>query len=101
MPIRLAQAIWILPDLDAPVRFYTSPGRLAPPPGRAIFSMLSKAAIGRNRSQRANLFQPDRHVTQIKSVDKTSIKEKIGTLSKRKMDEVYEGLKLVLTIPPQ
>ena len=41
------------------------------------------------------------NTTQIKSVDKTSIKEKIGTLSKRKMDEVYEGLKLVLTIPPQ
>jgi mRNA interferase MazF len=41
------------------------------------------------------------NITQIKSVDKTSIKEKIGTLSKRKMDEVYEGLKLVLTIPPQ
>ena len=62
MPIRLAQAIWISPDSDAPARFHTSPGRLAPPPGRAIFSMLSKAAIGRNRSQRANLFQPDRHV---------------------------------------
>jgi len=41
------------------------------------------------------------NITQIKSVDKTSIKEKIATLSKRKMDEVYEGLKLVLTIPPQ
>jgi len=41
------------------------------------------------------------NITQIKSVDKTSIKKKIATLSKRKMDEVYEGLKLVLTIPPQ
>ena len=40
------------------------------------------------------------NITQIKSVDKTSFKEKIGTLSKRRMDEVYEGLKLVLTIPP-
>jgi mRNA interferase MazF len=39
------------------------------------------------------------NITQIKSVDKTSIKEKIGTLSKRRMDEVHEGLKLVLTIP--
>ena len=38
------------------------------------------------------------NTTQIKSVDKNSIKEKIGTLSKRRMDEVYEGLKLVLTI---
>jgi mRNA interferase MazF len=39
------------------------------------------------------------NTTQIKSVDKNSIKEKIGTLSKRRMDEVYDGLKLVLTIP--
>jgi mRNA interferase MazF len=39
------------------------------------------------------------NTTQIKSVDKKSIKEKIGTLSKRRMDEVYDGLKLVLTIP--
>ena len=37
--------------------------------------------------------------TQIKSVDKNSIKEKIGTLSKQRMDEVYDGLKLVLRIP--
>ena len=39
------------------------------------------------------------NTTQIKSVNKTSIKEKIGTLSKKRMDEVHEGLKLVLTIP--
>ena len=39
------------------------------------------------------------NTTQIKSVDKNSIKEKIGTLSKRRMDEVYDGLKLVLKIP--
>ena len=39
------------------------------------------------------------NTTQIKSVDKKSIKEKIGTLSKRRMDDVYDGLKLVLTIP--
>ena len=39
--------------------------------------------------------------TQIKSVDKASIKEKIGSLSKKRMDEVHEGLKLVLDIPPQ
>ena len=37
------------------------------------------------------------NVTQIKSVDKTSIKEKIGTLSKKKMDAVQEGLKLVMS----
>jgi mRNA interferase MazF len=40
------------------------------------------------------------NTTQIKSVDKKSIKEKIGTLSKKRMDEVHAGLKLVLTIPP-
>jgi len=39
------------------------------------------------------------NATQIKSVDKTSIKEKIGTLSKKRMDELHEGLKLVLAIP--
>ena len=39
------------------------------------------------------------NTTQIKSVDKKSIKEKIGTLSKSKMDDVHEGLKLVLTMP--
>jgi mRNA interferase MazF len=39
------------------------------------------------------------NTTQIKSVDKKSIKEKVGTLSKRRMDDVYDGLKLVLTIP--
>jgi mRNA interferase MazF len=38
------------------------------------------------------------NVTQIKSVDKQSIKEKIGTLSKKRMDEVQEGLKLVMNI---
>ena len=36
------------------------------------------------------------NATQIKSVDKSSIKEKIGTLSKKRMDEIYEGLKLVM-----
>jgi mRNA interferase MazF len=37
------------------------------------------------------------NVTQIKSVDKASIKEKIGSLSKKKLAEVQEGLKLVLS----
>ena len=36
------------------------------------------------------------NVTQIKSVDKQSIKEKIGTLSKKRMDEIHEGLKLAI-----
>ena len=39
------------------------------------------------------------NTTQIKSVDKKSIKEKIGTLSTKRMDEVYDGLRLVLAIP--
>jgi mRNA-degrading endonuclease toxin of MazEF toxin-antitoxin module len=39
------------------------------------------------------------NITQIKSVDKSSIKEKIGTLSKKRRDEVHEGLKLVMGIP--
>ena len=39
------------------------------------------------------------NTTQIKPVDKASIKEKIGTLSKQKMDDVHGGLKLVLAIP--
>jgi mRNA interferase MazF len=39
------------------------------------------------------------NTTQIKSVDKSSVKEKIGTLSNKKMDEVHEGLKLVMGLP--
>ena len=39
------------------------------------------------------------NVTQIKSVDKKSIKEKIGTLPKKRMDEVHEGLKLIMNLP--
>ncbi len=39
------------------------------------------------------------NVTQVKSVDKVSIKEKIGTLSKKRMEEVYNGLKVVMSIP--
>lgn len=38
------------------------------------------------------------NVTQIKSVDKSSLREKIGTLSSKKMDEVEEGLKLVTAL---
>ncbi len=36
------------------------------------------------------------NVTQIKSVDKTSLKEKIGRLSKNKMDQVEEGIRLAM-----
>ena len=39
------------------------------------------------------------NVTQVKSVDKKSIKEKIGTLPKKRIDEVHEGLKLVMNLP--
>ncbi len=38
------------------------------------------------------------NVTQIKSVDKKSIQEKIGTLSKKRMEEVHFGLKLTMSI---
>lgn len=36
------------------------------------------------------------NVTQIKSVDRRSIKEKVGTLSKKRMEEIESGLKLAL-----
>jgi mRNA interferase MazF len=39
------------------------------------------------------------NITQIKSVDKRSIKEKIGTLPKKRMAEVHEGLKTVTGMP--
>ncbi len=39
------------------------------------------------------------NVTQIKSVDKKSIKEKIGTLPASRIAKVYEGMKLVMSIP--
>ena len=39
------------------------------------------------------------NVTQIKSVDKSSVKEEIGTLSNIRMNEVHEGLKLVMSLP--
>ena len=38
------------------------------------------------------------NVSQIKSVDKNSIREKIGTLTKEKMVAVTEGIKLVLDL---
>ena len=36
--------------------------------------------------------------TQLKSVDKSSLTELIGTLSRDKMEEVFEGVKLVMGI---
>ncbi len=38
------------------------------------------------------------NVTQVKSVDKNSIRDKIGSLSKSKMEEVEAGLKLILAL---
>lgn len=38
------------------------------------------------------------NATQVKSVDKVSIKEKIGTLSREKMAEVINGMKLIMSI---
>ena len=39
------------------------------------------------------------NVSQIKSVDKKSIKENISSLSDKRMAEVYQGLRLVMNIP--
>jgi mRNA interferase MazF len=39
------------------------------------------------------------NVSQIKSVDKKSIKENIGALPEKRMAEVYQGLRLVMNIP--
>jgi mRNA interferase MazF len=39
------------------------------------------------------------NATQIKSVDKSSLKELIGSLAKKRMAEIREGLKLVLDFP--
>lgn len=38
------------------------------------------------------------NVSQIKSVDRSSLKEKIGSLSEKRMLEVNEGLKLLMDI---
>jgi mRNA interferase MazF len=39
------------------------------------------------------------NITQLKSVDKNSFVEKIGSLADKKMEEVLAGLKLVMDIP--
>ena len=38
------------------------------------------------------------NISQIKSVDKNSIREKIGTLSKNKMAAVEDGIRLILDL---
>ena len=48
----------------------------------------------------ANLPRPSViNMTQIKTVDKRSLKEKIGTLSKDRMAQVYKGVKLIMDLP--
>jgi mRNA interferase MazF len=39
------------------------------------------------------------NVTQIKTVDKNSLKEKIGSLPRERMAEVHEGIKLIMDMP--
>lgn len=39
------------------------------------------------------------NMTQLKTVDKSSLKEKIGTLSKERLSQVYEGMKLIMDMP--
>ena len=39
------------------------------------------------------------NVTQVKTVDKQSLTEKIGTLSATRMLEIQDGMKLVLDLP--
>ena len=39
------------------------------------------------------------NVTQIKTVDKNGLKEKIGSLTEDKMAKVHAGMKLVMDIP--
>ena len=36
------------------------------------------------------------NVTQFKTVDKDSLTEKIGSLTKKRLDQVYEGIKLTI-----
>ncbi len=39
------------------------------------------------------------NMTQIKTVDKSSLKGDIGSLSQAGMSEVYEGMKLIMDVP--
>lgn len=48
----------------------------------------------------ANLPKPSViNMTQIKTVDKISLKEKIGSLSKERLDQVCQGMRLVMDMP--
>jgi len=69
----------------------------------AITSTLTFGELPGNvtlRKGEANL--PKRSVvnmTQIKTVDKNSLKEKIGSLTKKRMDQIYEGMKIIMDFP--
>ncbi|MBU0991244.1 MAG: type II toxin-antitoxin system PemK/MazF family toxin [Proteobacteria bacterium] len=39
------------------------------------------------------------NATQIKSVDKKSIKEMIGSVSEKRLNDIYDGIKLILDFP--
>ena len=39
------------------------------------------------------------NMTQIKTVDKGSLRETIGSITRERLSEVYEGMKLVMDIP--
>ncbi len=39
------------------------------------------------------------NMTQIKTVDKASLKENMGSLTKERLSQVYKGMKLVMDIP--
>ena len=66
----------------------------------AITSNLSRAGAPGNillQKGEANLPRPSVvNVSQIVTVDKSVLKEKIGTLSRRRMHEIIAGLRLVL-----
>jgi mRNA interferase MazF len=39
------------------------------------------------------------NMTQIKTVDKNSLKEKIGSLTTQRMAQIYEGMKIIMDFP--
>jgi mRNA interferase MazF len=66
----------------------TSTLRFGELPGNVI---LQKGEANLPKKSVANL-------TQIKTVDKHSLKEKIGSLTKKRLADVYEGMKLIMDI---
>ena len=66
----------------------TSTLRFGELPGNVI---LQKGEVNLPKKSVVNL-------TQIKTVDKHSLKEKIGSLTKKRLADVYEGMKLIMDI---